>query len=249
MARNFIILSLGQLTKSDPMKSVHAFTALSVSKCSFPHFIAYPFHFIRTLAIYGWDMSFGKHYINAYKLGNQSTDGFLSFLESKFGGTNEQLKAAWNAMCVVDENSLKDIETVLTLSSEDLEVKREGSETVFYNVMPVVVSATNPIHFEFIKEQVKEKLQVDGTRVDNFFASITKSYDKGLNNLNQTALANTALAQFKPVAGTDRIISLHSVIKPEGCTLPSRFDPSKARLEEIVKGLTSAFVSVTGVSK
>lgn len=235
-ARNFIILSLGQLTKSDWKKSIHAFTALSVSQSKMPHFIAYPFHFLRTLAVYGWDMTFGNHYINKYKLGQQSTDGFVSFLRSRFGGTDEQLKAAWDAMCEIDDRSLEDIKTAISLGDDFLEI---DSKT--YDVELVVVSATNLLHFEFIQTKVNEKLQSDGIPQNyssKFFASITKSYE--VHEINQTVLANTALSKLNPIQGTDKIVSFHFGIQPNNCSWKFKFNPKDADLMQVVKSVASS---------
>lgn len=234
MARNFIILSLGQLTKSDPMKSVYAFTALSVEQSKLPHFIAYPLYFLRTLAIYGWDIYFGKN-IENYKLGNKTTNDFLGFLRSKFGGTNEQLKAAWNAMCVIDEQSKADIEHLLNLQANGIATQFQGMDAdgktynIKHHIAPVIIGATNQLHADYFTDFCSIALKKSTNDIIFKF-----SYFSQCKTLDLTALANLALNAEK-VDG-DKVISLHSKVNIQGAIM-SEFNPQKERLADKVQEL------------
>lgn len=140
--KNLVIMSLGQLVKADASRSIKAFTTLSCKYSTLPYFIAYPLHYVRTSLIYLWDMYVGGN-IEDYKVGKKTDNQFMSFLRSRFAGTDDELKAEWNAMCVIDEKSKADVAAL-----------KEFIGNADNNVSLLLVSVTNRIQHEFVMQQL-----------------------------------------------------------------------------------------------
>lgn len=79
-----------------------------------------------------------------YNQGELSTDQFITALQEILPLSKDQIKEAWNAMCIVDEQAL---ETLATINS----FKKSKSEKIY------IYSDTNPLHLDKILSEVAGK--------------------------------------------------------------------------------------------
>ncbi len=174
-AKHFIVLSLGQLTKSNVKPSISAFAKLLSGNDWIMSPILYPFAFCYVSAVYGFDCII-KGNIERYKTGHLTTDGFRKYLKSFiWTGGDSQIDGAWNKLCQIDGQSIKNIKTLCDF------VGKEPQTRV------IIVSATNELNARYCHETISKKIEKFNALVENRKIICVFSFEKKTTSLQKLA--------------------------------------------------------------
>ncbi len=138
------LMALGQLVGSDINKSITELAKLSARDSWLPF---YPAHWVMTVCKLQWDNWFGGN-IAKYRKGEMTTPEFITFLKGQIStsANDQDMKDAWNAMCVLSESGKEKLQ----------DLARHVFATDYSKLISLaIVSTTNELHWEFIKEQIK----------------------------------------------------------------------------------------------
>lgn len=144
---NTVIVTLGQLVDTNPMRTVNKFRDLGIGI----HSMIWQYQPLMAL-------------IDQYKKG-LATVLFMVRTLRLFGVSikREDFNEAWNAQSVVTDESVEKFKDILNLISEGVNV--------------VIVSSTNELHWNHIKEQLKEKGFKD-SEIDTLKERMYLSFEK-----------------------------------------------------------------------
>lgn len=139
-----VVLSSGQISRSDISKSFQAFAALTSPECA--------------------QLSFqnANEIIDSYKKGEINTDAFLlsikEIIDSNHGSpvSLDGIRDAWNAMSII---SLEQIE----------ELKNLEALQKLHNILIFVVGCTNQLHHDFEVKQLQDAgIELNYTKINSF---------------------------------------------------------------------------------
>lgn len=218
---NFLILSLGQLTKSEIWPTVHELAELSARESGFP-VLTYPFHFAGTALTYGYDMLIGGN-IEKYLKGDTTDKDLITFLKQQLDlGTNvkdKDVQSAWNNMCKMDANDKANLDALMLF-------------LIKHDVIAIIVSKTNEVQYNFIVEQMKQNEKYLSC-LQNGKIEFSLSYEKKTLSLQE--LAEKALGGLN-ANSEGKIYSLHRDVKdspiPKCKFLCEPFNPSEFKLSD-----------------
>lgn len=191
--KKLVLVSLGQIVKTDIAKSFDAFTA-AVSEQSYPWL--QPFARARVNGAFALDQAwYGT--VDSYKKGNIDSDAFYDRLQSQLGCSipRERFFDAWNAMCVVDQQSAQSLQDTIAYAKEN-------------DATLCIISATNKAQYDHIKGKLFE-YNID--LESNPQLKIVTSFDH--KTLDMKQLGQQAILG-RETAGNS-IISLHNALNTE----------------------------------
>lgn len=213
-SNKILVMSAAQLLDVSIWRSVGEFAKIHTQNSKFgglgviSHLLSTAYvclHYVRDQLGFGNESGM----INKYKAGIITSQAFCSYMQSMFGGTEQQVKAAWNSV-VKPGNSkhLSDLESFV----------RDGGQVV-------LTSVTN----EWNAERVREIINLTAVK----FAFSFESKMELSERVNHTKLAESALADTK--IENEKIIVLHSGIKISNAAFSGRFNPAQDDLSKAIK--------------
>lgn len=214
MTKDVYFVSLGELVKSDITKSVAAFRDLLAKESYFPYFFT-------TAKIYSalyMDKAYYKT-IDSYKLGEIDTSEFRARISDQLGIKDiPEIETAWNAMCELTEEAKERIFNFF-----------EHQATEHFKLC--IVSATNPLQYNYVVDQINQKLTADNllSIIGNARVVIKTSFEE--HNLSLVELAKTAIAENNWDSSSYHLISYDSGLTVENLMLENAkftYDESKA---------------------
>ncbi len=208
------LMALGQLIGSDIKKSISELAKLSARDSWLP---IYPAHWVMTACKLQYDTWFGGN-IAKYKKGEMTTPEFIQFLKDKIStkATDQEIKAAWNAMCEVSYNSRSFGVFRALADNSDIHL--------------AVIGVTNELHYNYITEQFKK-------HITHFESLISDQRVKIVNSFQEKTLEVNLLVS-KALAGFDETVNTIFTFIHTAAAIPSmaigkariemcRFDPNK----------------------
>lgn len=129
-----LVVNLGQILKTRPMKTLTAFNELGIS-------------YAKLL----WHLRPLSKIIDRYKEGTIRTETFRNRckrqLSIKKSVSDEKFDEVWNAMTIVDDEAIEHLKTIAQL-------KKAG-------VTVVLTSQTNPLHIQKIEKELQGRVELD----------------------------------------------------------------------------------------
>ncbi len=201
MTKKVYFISLGGLIKSDITKSVAAFSDLLAKESYFPYFTE-----ARVYSALLMDKAYYKT-IDSYKLGKIDTNEFKAKISYQLGIKNgPEIETAWNSMCELTKEAK---ERIFEFS--------ESQATEHFKIC--LVSATNPLHYNYVIDQINKDLTRDNLLkiTENARVVIKTSFEE--NTLSISELAKIAIEENNWDSSTYNLTSYDSRLTAENLML------------------------------
>ncbi len=223
--KTVFVFSLGQLTNSSVTDSIGSFAGLWAEKAGMFKSIVYPFCWLGSAAVYGYDL-IKEEEIEKFKKGETTPQQFRQYLRRYYDEAEDsKIDSAWNKLCQIDE---KVIENVISL--QNVMTKDE-------NIRVLVVSVTNPINAEYIQSALAEKVEGFPPLGRVQFAL---SYEQKTTSLTQ--ITTTALSQnyegYEVVSLHNAMTTAASIGTDPECFQYRPYNPSIGeKLGDVIQGV------------